>query len=98
VARSMHPHNPADPCSGQSQRDCVLQSKVARHELTWINSRIENNPNGVAAPAQDWRASAYLGERNEMKTTPTVLWPTLCAGVGNGWAATALQLGMFGKR
>ena len=32
----------------QSQRDCVLQPKVARHELPWAVMRWVANPNGVA--------------------------------------------------
>ena len=33
----------------QSQRDCVLQPKVARNELPWERPANEHNPNGVAA-------------------------------------------------
>jgi hypothetical protein len=37
----------------QSQRDCVLQPKVARHELPWENDANELNPNGVVARLAD---------------------------------------------
>jgi len=33
----------------QSQRDCVLQPKVARNELPWEGYAQERNPNGVVA-------------------------------------------------
>ena len=32
------------PRSGQSQRDCVLQPKVARHELPWGHGRMKSPP------------------------------------------------------
>jgi hypothetical protein len=32
-----------------SQRDCVLQPRVARNELPWENTPEIHNPNGVAA-------------------------------------------------
>ena len=35
--------------SRQSQRDCVLQPRVARHELPWVSAGTITNPNGVAA-------------------------------------------------
>ena len=31
----------------QSQRDCALQPKVARHELPWVAAANIFNPNGV---------------------------------------------------
>ena len=37
----------------QSQRDCVLQPRVARHELPWENEPGIHNPNGVAAQRCD---------------------------------------------
>ena len=33
----------------QSQRDCVLQPRVARNELPWVGGREFGNPNGVVA-------------------------------------------------
>src|SRR6266849_7287387 len=42
----------------------------------------------VGAPAPT------LGERNVTKTTPTALWPTWCARVGDGWAATPKAFGV----
>ena len=33
----------------QSQRDCVLQPRVARNELPWVADGRVFNPNGVAA-------------------------------------------------
>ena len=33
----------------QSQRDCVIQPRVARHELPWVAGRLVFNPNGVAS-------------------------------------------------
>ena len=44
----------------QSQRDCVLQPKVARHELPWVAGRLVFNPNGVASRFHD-RATTPLG-------------------------------------
>ena len=37
------------PRSGQSQRDCVLQPKVARNELPWVIVEQTINRNAVAA-------------------------------------------------
>jgi hypothetical protein len=34
----------------QSQRDCVLQPRVARCELPWGGVRMVFNPNGVVSP------------------------------------------------
>src|SRR5687768_10074360 len=31
----------------QSQRDCVIQPRVARNELPWVSGRVFFNPNGV---------------------------------------------------
>src|SRR6266568_5911840 len=38
------------PAVRQSQRDCVVQPRVARNELPWVPGRVAFNPNGVAPP------------------------------------------------
>ena len=38
-----------EPALRQSQRDCVLQPKVARHELPWVAVGMVFNLNGVAS-------------------------------------------------
>src|ERR1041385_9428417 len=35
--------------ASQSQRDCVPQPWVARHELPWVDVRWQHNPEGVAS-------------------------------------------------
>src|SRR3989442_1149043 len=40
--------NPATR-TAQSQRDCVLQPRVARNKLPWERNANPTNPNGVAA-------------------------------------------------
>ena len=44
----------------QSQRDCVLQPRVARNELPWVSSRTVFNPNGVVS-CFERRATTPLG-------------------------------------
>ena len=44
----------------QSQRDCVLQPRVARNELPWVSSEMVFNPNGVVSHS-DRRAATPLG-------------------------------------
>ena len=44
----------------QSQRDCVLQPRVARHELPWVADDSVFNPNGVA-PCCRRQAATPLG-------------------------------------
>ena len=44
----------------QSQRDCVLQPRVASSELPWVSVRAILNPNGVV-PAPCHRATTPLG-------------------------------------
>ena len=49
-----------NPMLLQSQRDCVLQPRVARHELPWVQERSGFNPNGVVARFHH-RATTPLG-------------------------------------
>ncbi|GDY20554.1 hypothetical protein LBMAG56_18990 [Verrucomicrobiota bacterium] len=44
----------------ESQRDSVLQPRVARRALPWVTRQKNHNPNGVAAPRHD-RAATPLG-------------------------------------
>ena len=44
----------------QSQRDCVLQRRVVRHELPWETPPPANNPNGVATLGE-LRGATQLG-------------------------------------
>ena len=41
----------------QSQRDCVLQPRVARNELPWVAARQVFNPNGVVSRGHGWTAT-----------------------------------------
>jgi ligand-binding sensor domain-containing protein len=43
----------------ESQRDCVLQPRVARHELPWVCGWNNFNPNGVAA--RDRAGALWIG-------------------------------------
>ena len=45
----------------QSQRDCVFQPGVARHELPWVPGPIVFNPNGVASGFKVLRCFAWNG-------------------------------------
>ena len=47
----------------QSQRDCGLQLRVARHELPWVAARENHNPNGVAT-------GLPTGEQVQAKASP----------------------------
>ena len=51
---------PECPALLQSQRDCVLQPRVARHELPWVAVSGVINPNGVVSGATG-RAATPLG-------------------------------------
>jgi len=42
-----NPGRDANGQSSQSQRDCVIQPRVARNELPWVTFAIVFNPNGV---------------------------------------------------
>ena len=59
----------------QSQRDCVLQPRVARHEQPWVTARNDFNPNGVA--------SCFHGRA----ATPLGLWA--CGAVSQGSSCLA---------
>ena len=59
-ARSPAGGTPEQPALRQSQRDCVLQPRVARHELPWVRSQRRINPNGVASRSRP-RAATPLG-------------------------------------
>jgi hypothetical protein len=41
----------------QSQRDCVFQPRVARHELPWGTGHLNFNPNGVVSHFHAWAAT-----------------------------------------
>ena len=60
----------------QSQRDCVIQPRVARNELPWVTVRMESNPNGVAARA--WHPAA----------TPLGLFSVVHISQGSSFLAT----------
>ena len=52
--REFHSHQetderPENSVFLQSQRDCVLQPRVARNELPWVAARQVFNPNGVVS-------------------------------------------------
>ena len=60
----------------QSQRDCVLQPKVARNELPWVAKQSWFNPNGAAATSLGFAA------------TPLGLWFTATVSQGSSCLAT----------
>ena len=79
--RKFHAHQeskemPGKPAFRQSQRDCVFQPRVARHELPWVAVQFALNPNGVAARFHGWAA------------TPLGLWAGGAVSQGSSCLAT----------
>ena len=54
----------------QSQRDCVLQPRVASRELPWEKRPLTINPNGVASVWWGMRATTPLGLRFIFASNP----------------------------
>ena len=52
----------------QSQRDCVIQARVARNELPWVGGRIPLNPEWVPAVTLD---ESLEGERARRTAFPS---------------------------
>ena len=60
----------------QSQRDCVIQPRVARHELPWVYDEKILNPNGVGS------------RRQKSAATPLGLWGNDTVSQGSSCVAT----------
>ncbi len=59
----------------QSQRDCVLQPRVARNELPWVESPATTNPNGVVSARGTPSRNPFGVDVPAPESSPARGWP-----------------------
>src|SRR6266550_374330 len=64
-------------------------------EHNWSQARAPNNPKGIGASTPRLACSAYLGCAFENRINANDVVAEVRRVGGNGWASTALRLGMF---
>jgi hypothetical protein len=86
------------PVVSQSQRDCVLQPRVASSELPWERGvQKASNPNGVAASSDDWRPQPRWGWRLLVQFTQgSSLLATLGFETESLWDSSARRCDLWG--
>ena len=57
---------------GESQRDSVMQPRVARNELPWVAGQIVFNPNGVVTSARQKNCHNPVGVEYDFESKPKV--------------------------
>jgi filamentous hemagglutinin family protein len=88
----------------QSQRDCVLQPRVARNELPWVGRQTSPNPERVLPQTLNTHAAdcgkgilrQFIGLLSLAQIIPLLAVLLLATGVSNSHAGTVVLDGRFG--
>jgi hypothetical protein len=78
--------------AGQSQRDCVVQPRVASNELPWEAVVRMINPNGVVAPSR-----ALVSYHNSVGVEGRFYRPPRVARSSQPWAMILNPVGILAK-